>query len=185
MGAPRGWIAGPYVWAYNGLTLGIVEDGFTLNYTMNGQEIRGDNLGDSVQDIVYRGADVFVSGVLNEWDVARRGFVGDGGRLNPNCFSPFWPWHAVMGLSGIIGRLGSTFAAPLVGTVIPGTTAATVDDLIIGRLTVLYGMLPNGFNVSQLFAAKHRNVPIQFRSLPYPYQADNPNQSNVSWFSLT
>ena len=184
-GAPRGWIAGPYVWAYNGLTLGITEDGFNLSATINGQEIRGDNLGDSVQDFVYRGQDVSANGVLQEWDVARRGFVGDGGRGNPNCFSPFWPWHLVLGTAGVIGRLGSTVAASLIGTVIPGTTAAAVNDLPVGRLTIVYAVVPPGFNISQLFAAKLRNVPMQFKSLPYPYNADNPAASFVSWFSLT
>jgi len=184
MPAQRGWIAGPYVWAYNGKTLGISEDGFTLNATLNGQDIRGDNLGDSRQDFVYRGHDVTASGVIHEWDVARRGVAADGGRFNPNCFSPFWPWHNRIGSAGIIGRLGSTVAAPLVGTVIAGTTAADVDDLPNGRVTILYAVVPPGFNISQLFAAKHRTVPMQFASLPYPYATDNPNLSNVSWFTL-
>lgn len=182
MPAVRGWIAGPYVWSFNGRTLGIVEDGFTLNATIHGQDIRGDNLGDSWQDFVYRGHDVNAAGVLQEWDVARRGFAG--AVINPNCFSAFWPWHTRVGSSGVVGRLGSTVAAPLVGTVLPGTTAAAVDDLPRGEVTLSYAVVPPGFNIAQLFAARLRNVPMQFRSLPYPYQADNPLASGVSWFTM-
>lgn len=184
MPAPRSWIAGPYVWAYNGLTLGITEDGFTFNSTIHGQTITGDNLGDSVQDYVYRGHSVTASGTFNEWDVARRGAIGDGGKVNANCFSPFWPWHAKIGSSGIIGRLGSTVAAPLVGTVLPGTTAAAVDDLPLGRVGISYAVVAPGFNIAQMFNSRLRNVPMQFQALPYPYNADNPVLSSVAWFYL-
>lgn len=176
MAAPRGWIAGPYVWSYNGLSVGITDDGFNLNYSMFADKIRGDNLGDSTQDFVDRGADVYADGVFNEWDVALSGLAGEN-KTNASSYSPFWP-KAALGVSGQVGRLASVYAAPLIGTPAPNTTAATAT---IKTLTLTYGVLPPGFNVAMLFAARLRSIPIRFQSLPSAYFT---NYGNVTWFSL-
>ena len=64
--AARGqWIAGPYVWTFNGRVIGVTEDGFRLGMTSYADPVKGDNLGDSIQDYVYRGGDVSVSDVLS------------------------------------------------------------------------------------------------------------------------
>lgn len=177
--APRGWIAGPYVWTYNGLSVGITDDGFNLNYSSFGDKVKGDNLGDSTQDFVYRGLDAYADGIFNEWDVARVGAVGNGAVVNNQLAAPFWPWHTSFGSSGQVGRFASQMAAPLVGTVAPGTTAA---NALIKNLTMTYAILPPGYNVAMLFASRLRSVPIRFQALPYPAFAD---YGTVSWFYMT
>lgn len=178
MPAPRGWIAGPYVWAYNGLSVGITQDGFNLSYSMFADKVTGDNLGDATQDFVYRGLDAFADGKFNEWDVARVGALGDGGKVNPLNFGTFWPW-ADFGFSGQIGRLASVYSAPLVGTVAPGTTAAAA---LLRNVTIPYGVIPPGYNLAMLFAARLRDVPIRFQSLPHlPFT----NFGSVNWFVMT
>lgn len=188
MPAPRGWIAGPYVWSYNGLSVGITQDGFNLNYAMFGEKVTGDNLGDSTQDYVYRGLDVYADGQFQEWDVARLGAVGDGGKVNVLNFGTFWPW-ANFGFAGQIGRLASLYSAPLVGVSAPGTTAATTVGAVGGVTTVTlpYGVIPPGYNLAMTFAARHRTVPIRFQALPSPTQANvsGSNATPVAWVALT
>lgn len=175
--AARGqWIAGPYVWTFNGRVIGVTEDGFRLGMTSYADPVKGDNLGDSIQDYVYRGGDVSVSGVLNEWDLAVSGPNDPPAKTNSNTASILWPW-ATLGTTGQIGRLASLIAAPLIGTPCPGTTAASAT---IKNLTITYAVLPPNFEVVHLFAARLRNAPIRLQSLPGPL-ADSGSET---WFSL-
>ena len=114
---PRGFVAGPYIWTYNGRSIGISEDGWRLNQTNSGDPIRGDNLGDSMQDYVYRGGDVTLEAVLQEWNfVLTAGELGDSdwagltglsqAEINGYTYSIFWPW-TYFGNTGQIGRLAS------------------------------------------------------------------------------
>lgn len=177
MAAPRGWIAGPYVWTFNGLSVGITDDGFNLNYSKFADKIRGDNLGDATQDFVERGVDVYADGVFNEWDVAKEGVAGQA-KVNANCGSPFWPWSNTFGSSGQIGRLASVMAAALVGTPAPNTSAAAAT---IKTLTLPYAVLPPVTNLAMLFAARLRSVSLRFQGLPSAAYTD---YGNVSWFTL-
>lgn len=176
MSAARGFIAGPYYWTFNGRAFGVTEDGFNLGITNFGDAIRGDNLGDSLQDYVYRGGDVDVSGVCQEWDVAIAGVSGAGAVTNSYCASIFWPWYTLGG-TGQIGRLASLVAAPLIGTPAPGTTAASAS---IKNLTITYAVIPPNFNSAHLFAARHRNFPIRLQALPYPIL----DSGSETWFTL-
>jgi len=179
--ASRGFIAGPYVWSYNNRTIGVTQDGWNLNMSLFGQEITGDNLGDSMQDGVNRGANVTMEGQLNEWDVALNGVATDGAKTNTTCASIFWPW-ATLGQIGQVGKLLSLVAAPLVGTPAPNTTAATAT---VKNITMTYAVLPFNYNVSFLFAARLRSVPMRLQALPAPYLSDYFNDQNpVKWFAL-
>jgi len=182
MPAPRGWIAGPYVWTYNGLSLGITQDGFNMNYSMFGDKITGDNLGDSTQNYVYRGLDFYMDGQVNEWSVAREGALGDGGKVNPLNYGTFWPWGNVFGRSGQVGRLASVYSASLVGVSAPGTTAATAFGGVLDTVTAPYAIIPPGYNLAMMFASRLRSVPVRFQSLPYP---EFTNYGDVSWVLFT
>ena len=164
--AARGFIAGPYVWTYNARVIGISEDGWTINQSLSGDPIKGDNLGDAMQDFVYRAGDVTVEAVLQEWDIVTNGLTGDVAKTNALTASILWPW-AAMGASGQVGRLGSTISASLVGTPAPGTTAAaaTAGSRVI---TISYAIMAPGSNFSQLFAARLRNCPVRLQALPHP-----------------
>jgi len=175
--AARGiWIAGPYVWTFNNRVVGVTENGFRLSLSGRGDPVMGDNLGDSIQDFVYRGGNVSVEGVLQEWDVALNGPPNPAAKSNVNTASIFWPW-ATLGSTGQIGRLASLVAAPLVGNPCPGTTAATATQTVI---TLTYAVLPPDYDVAQLFAARLRNVPIRLQALPYPVV----DSGSETWFTL-
>jgi hypothetical protein len=173
----RGFIAGPYIWTFNGRTVGITENGFRLSQVAYGDPVKGDNLGDSIQDFVYRGGDVSVEGTFQEYNCALNGVATDGPKVNLNCASVFWP-YANYGLTGQIGRMASLVAAPLVGTPAPGTSAAST---LVKTITMVYAVLPPNFDVSVLFAARLRNVPIRLQALPWPIV----DFGTETWFSLT
>ena len=138
-----------------------------------------DLLGDSTQDYVYRGGDVTVEAVLQEWDVSLNGVSGDGVKTNTNCASIFWPW-ASMGATGQIGRLASIVAAPLIGVPAPTTSAASATAGY-RNITITYAVISPGYNFSQLFAARLRNVPIRLQALPAPLV----DSGSETWFTLS
>lgn len=181
--ASRGFVAGPYVWSFNGRTIGISEDGWRLNQTNAGDPIRGDNLGDSLIDYVYRGGDVTIEAVLQEWDVALNGLDTDGAPTNAETGSIFWPWY-YLGQTGQIGRLAGIVAAPLIGIPAPYTTAANTDYSV---LIIDYAVLAPGYNYTQLFASRLRNVPVRLQALPWFDGDDNPSgpdYGNFYWYNL-
>lgn len=170
----RGWVAGPYVWYFNGRVLGITENGFRLSLMAFGDPVRGDNLGDSIQDFVYRGGNVAMEGVLQEWDAALWG-IGET-KTNSYCASVLWP-YAALGYTGQIGRMASLVAAPLVGVPAPGTPAAATT---VSAITITYAVLPPNYDVGMLFAARLRNVPVRLQALPTP----TVDSGSELWFAL-
>lgn len=156
------FIAGAYTAAYGSspTTLGQIEDGVTASFRPSYEEIRGDNMGDTLQDGVYRGVEVFISFTLLEADAAGLAAL-------------IWPWHATLGTMGTIGRLmtniktigtpgGSLGTGSLRLTAVAGTTAATVP----ATRTYHLAMIPNGFDVSQLMAPRLRRTPIRLQVIP-------------------
>ncbi len=177
--AARGFIAGPYVWTFNARVIGISEDGWRFDQSVAGDPIRGDNLGDAMQDYVYRAGDVTIEAVLNEWDIVANGLTGDAAKTNTNTASILWPW-AVLGSTGQVGRLASTVAAVLVGTPAPGTSAAgaTAGSRVI---TVSYAVIAPGSSFSQLFASRLRNCPVRLQALPGPLV----DSGSEAWYAFS
>lgn len=158
------FIAGPYTVAYNALALGILEDGITLEATQSTEAITGDNLGDSIQDAVYRGGNVFLDMVLQQFDAA-------------GAQSAFWPYEfANWGNVGQIGTLSSDWSKPLVLTSVAGTSA------VPAVLTVPNVILAPNYPVRMLFASRLRNVPIRFQVLPTPRSSGDPDPYEQRWF---
>jgi hypothetical protein len=161
------FIAGPYTATYNPalgggapVSLGISEDGFELESTYYADLIRGDNLGESIQDGVYRGKDCYLSCVLEEVNL-------DG--VN-RVFNPFIDCDAISDLSelGQVGRLLTNLAGSLVLTAVAGTTAATVP----ATLTASKAIIAPGFPIRQVLATRHRKMPLRFLLLPYTDGSD-------------
>lgn len=142
------FIAGTYSAVYNSQSLGIIEDGFTIDWVSRAEDINTDVGGDEPVDGVYRGLGLLVSFTLSEWDA-----TGAAGA--------FWPWSATLGEVGELGRLLSSLAKALVLTKC-GSSANQVPSTI----TFEKAILAPGFNVSTLWANKHRKIPLQMRSLP-------------------
>ena len=149
------FIAGPYTVTYNALALGIMQDAPSIEITSAADEIIGDNLGDTVQDGVYRGGNCFVDLVLQEFDAA--GAAG--------AFAPFADWGKV----GQPGKLLSSFAKALVFTAVAGTTSTPAT------VTANKAILAPGFPVRMLYGTRLKNVPLRFQLLP--------NGSPEEWFS--
>lgn len=155
------FMAGPFTATFNSLALGVVEDGFELEFFAGGEPIRGDNLGDMIQDVVQRGGDVFVNFTLLEWASALAALI-------------FWPQGTTW------GKVAATYTGSL-------ATAAGAQALILSKvltgstpasLTASKAILAPGFPVRSLFASRLRRVPIRMQLLPY-------DATGVTFFALT
>ena len=144
------FIAGAYTVTYGGNVLGQIEDGIETEFTMQSEDIRGDNLGDTIEDGVYRGGDCFVNFTLTEFNATA-------------AQAAFWPWHAIWGKYGLVGRLLSGMSSTLILTVVAGTTA------VPAALTFPYAILAKGFPLRLLFAPRNRRVPLRMHALPSTY----------------
>ncbi len=155
------FIAGKYTVTYGPsgslIPVGQVAAGITIEHVVSKQLITGDNEGQSVQDAVYQGHNVFAELTLMEYDVA--------GALNM-----FWPYNASAGRAGVIGRLDAQLpiADHFLLTVLPGTSA---DDAttVQGPQTLLAerAILAEDFPVRMLFAPALRDIPLRLRFYPY------------------
>lgn len=162
------FIAGPYTATYNPalgggapISLGITEDGFEIEHVAFADMIRGDNLGESIQDGVYRGRDCYVNFVAEEMDL-------DGVRRA--ILNPFIDCDAISDIGEVaqVGRLLTNLAGSLVLTAVAGTTAATVP----ATFTASKAILAPGFPLRYLLATRHRKVPVRFLLLPYTETSD-------------
>ena len=147
------FIAGHYTATYNSQAMGQPEKGFDLLFNEEAEEIIGSNFGAAYQDDVSRGVNMFLETSLLEYNAAA-------------ARSLFWPWSSDFLSYGVPGRLGSSFAKPLVLTAVAGTPAAATPATI----TLTKVKLANGYPVRLLFDAALRKVPLRLRVQP---QDDN------------
>lgn len=141
-----GFVAGAYSALYGGLDLGMVEDGFTMSYRYFAEQIRTDNVGDALNDNVYRGVQLNVRFILSEWNLAA-------------VKAAFWPFSNVLGQMGDLGRLGSNLASPLVLTACDNSNTPA-------SITFYKALLAPDFSVDHLFANKHRKVSMDMIVFP-------------------
>lgn len=154
-----GVFAGAYTATYGGGVLGdLTEEGFELDYSFSWEEIRGDGLGDTVQDGIYRGGNCFINFTIL---MATTGL--------DKMLEAMWPWavagplHEDLGKIGTIGQ--STFAASQ--SLILTSTAATPAVNDPNSLTALNAILAPQFPVRMTFATRVRRVPLRMQLLPY------------------
>ena len=148
------FVAGAYTAAYNGLALGKIEDGFTMSYRRFSETITTDVTGDAVQDGVYRGVQLTLSFVLSEWDAT-------------GAQAAFWPFSATFGKLGALGQLDTSLAKALVLT-----SCGTHNP---DSITFHLALLSPDFDVTQLFANRHRKIALQMSI--YPVLATNPSST--------
>jgi hypothetical protein len=147
------FVAGAYSAVYNSLDLGLIEDGFTLNYRRMSERIQTDVTGDALQDGVYRGVELTLDFILSEWDA-------EGAQ------AAFWPVDGTLGELGTLGRLDTDMAEPLVLTSCGAASPTT--------LTFHQALLSPNFDVQHLFANRHRKIPLQMTV--YPIVANQSSQ---------
>ena len=156
------FIAGAYTLGYGTgpSSLGQVEDGITFSYAPHYEAIRGDNAGDTLQDGVYRGVDVFVSFTLIEYNAA-------------GVQALVWPWSNTLGTLGTIGRLmtgiktigtpgGALGTGSLTMTAVASTPAASTPATRVCH----WAGIPDGADVNYLMAPRLRRLPIRLQLLP-------------------
>ncbi len=133
------------------VTLGQMTNGITLEHQAFGQDIIGDNQGDTPQDSVFRGMSVHGNYVLMEYDAAAAA-------------GAMWPYGTAYLTMGVVGRMdvASSMVAQLVMTAIAGTPAAAAPASVTFPLAIL----AKGFPVGLLFAPAHRVIPIRQRFYP-------------------
>lgn len=146
------FIAGRFSGTWNALAIGQVADGgFKLSHSFFHRLITGDSFGDTPQDAVFRGGEMFADYTLIEANAAAAQTLA-------------WPYSATNFDMGVIGRLvvGAAIAKSLVLTALAGTSAATVPATQTHLLTVLR----EGFPVDILMASNLREIPISQRIYP-------------------
>ena len=154
------YISGNYDLTLGGQDIGETRDGVHLIIRHYGEPITGDDFGQSVQEVIYLGGDVFVTFELLEYDTA----------LAQSIFLP----HATEGLIGQVGEqaVQSSNTKALLLTDINSTPAATKP----ATLTVPEAILAEDFDVDLLFSPRLRTVPVRMRALP---------NSSGAWYSVT
>lgn len=142
------FIAGRYSSVWNSVSLGIMDQGYDLQMDPKEQLInRSDAYGDMLIETIYRGVDWSMMCESLEY------MAGTTGALYP---------FGTLGAVGVIGRLGSAIATPLVLTSTVGTPAAAAPATFTGTLTKLHPAA----NPRLLFNSALRTVPIRFVLYP-------------------
>jgi len=144
------FLAGRYNVTLGGSTVGQLADGTRITHSFSKRLITGDNWGDTVQDAILRGCNMFAMYRLLEYNAT-------SGRL------AFWPYgSSYLNMSTVIGTLDSANASQLVLTALAGTPAAATPASVTFPLAIL----AEDFDVEILFAADLREVPIRQRLYP-------------------
>jgi|SRR5947209_6447683 len=142
------FIAGRYSGTYNAVDVGITEQGYELQQDAQEETIgETDAYGLSVIDWIYRGGNVFLQ--------------FDSMAYKAGSITPFWPYGA-LGVMGVIGRLASDLALPMVLTSTTGTPAASAP----ATLTATKSLLASNNPARLLYNSKLRHVPCRLRVLP-------------------
>lgn len=144
------FIAGPYTATYKSLALGQTADGYRLSHQFFKKLITGDSYGQTPQDEVYQGAEMFIQFRLIQYAAAGVAAI-------------MWPYASFLTI-GQVGRVSvqQSLIGALVLTAVAGTPAATVP----ASVTLTNAILAEGYPVELLFAPDLREVPIRQRLFP-------------------
>ena len=174
--------AGAYYATYSGLYVGVIEDGFELEQTYYTEPIRGDNLGDSIQDEIYRGGDCYFNFVLIEYLQALLA-VGDDATYSGPIFHPHDPKAGEVGFPGLT-RLQYA-AQPLVLTEYVAITTSAPSVYTANK-----AVLASNFPVRILLANRLKRVPM--RMIAYPQGVSGTavtvsytDMASVKWYDTT
>ncbi len=150
------FVASRYTGAYNGVDVGICEEGYELSTTSSAEMVeKSDAYGDSVIDGVYRGGNYFLQFMTLAYTKGT---------------NPFWP-YSTMGQMGVIGRMLSDIATTMSLTAVLNVTPNT--------LTASKSILAENFDAKLLYTSRLRKVPIRLRLLPYLVS------SSPVWYTMT
>ena len=167
-------ISGPYAGQWSEEFLGVTEDGYELEHTFYSEPIRGDNMGDSIQDEVHRGADVYVNFTAMEF--GQHAVVQCTGQAGS---SPFWPTGssgfnpvATNGTVGVVGDSRGEYSDVLILTAMALTPAAANPATI----TFPNAILAANFPIRTLYASRVRRIPMRMICYPFAGGVGSVNQ---------
>ena len=173
------FIAGRYVCSFGHEEnyIGATEDGYELETVRFGEELVGDNGADTVQDVVYRGGNCFLSFVCVEWSI---------GTLKAlTMFSESTTEKAYDIQGGYVGDVGNQWRQ-MAGEggptelILTADTSTTAEDKP-AVLTASVAMLAHGFSTRINFSNRHRKIPLRFQLLPYIPDGLN----KACWYEVT
>lgn len=142
------FIAGAYTGTINSVALGITDEGFDLQWEPKHAPIeKSDVYGDMMIDAIYRGTNWFLQCEFLEY------------KAGP--LAAAYPWGAI-GVQGIIGRLASDVATPLVMTATTGTPAVATPATFTATKTIL----APGSNPHSQYTSRLRTMPVRLVLLP-------------------
>ncbi len=172
-------VSGAYYGTYGGEYVGVTEDGYELEQTTYAEPIRGDNLGDAIQDEVYRGCDVFLNFVLIEYIQAA---ATSGGDDSTPIFHPHDDANGQLGKPGVLR--GGFSADALALTQYSGDTTSVPDTL-----TLTKSVLASNFPVRMLLANRLKRIPMRMQAFPVLTAVGTAvSYTNISagaWFTVT
>jgi len=176
-------ISGPYSGQWSAEFLGVTEDGYELEHTFYSEPVRGDNMGDSIQDEVHRGADVYVNFTAMEFGAMA--VVDNGGAPSS---SPFWPtgnsgFNAV-GANATVGVMGDSrgeYSDVLLLTALAGTPSAANPATI----TFPQAILAANFPIRTLYASRVRRIPMRMICYPFAGGSGSANQYTAAIYYYT
>ncbi len=153
-GWPSNFVAGKFDATYDTSPIGQTQGGIRIQTTQSAAPVIGDDYGDSVQDLVHRGGNIFVGMVLAE---ANTNTVAGLIKL-------LWPWMAANAQFevGIIGIMGQAQAKSLILTPLAGT------PLVTDYTTITFGksILAPGFPVEVNYQPDLATIPVRLQVLP-------------------
>ena len=144
----------------NDVTAGQIESGINLEWITNKQLVTGDNQGDTAQDGIFQGKELFIGFTLMETELLRARLL-------------YWPYstigsgailEGIYGTQGIIGRLdvASVITQKITFTAVSGTPAAASPTSIIVPRAILAEDVP----VRIKFGPVLRDVTLRLRAYP-------------------
>lgn len=183
-------IAGDYVWSFGtgqpaaADLIGITADAATFRMEWSAEEVRGDNLGDTIQDGIYRGGNCYLELVLQEWNKAIIqkllqpviGVTGDVGidqdTLGGGLAEEFGLLTRSLGSSGEVnvgsmGCLWSRNSAELIGRPVGQCARSIPAEAPATQINAQRAVLAPNFPIEYLMGSRLRNVPIRFLCLPF------------------
>lgn len=164
--ALKAFITGPYTATYDSTAIGVTQDGFNLSIVMMAELInQTDAYGDSVVDLITRGANCFCSFISRTYDAATMKLLNAHGAST---------WNVMPDP----GYLGSDRAKTLALTDVAGTTAAATGILTgaadgVAALSASKAIMQEGADSNIPLGPTNRDVDVSLRLLPYAYSGSN------------
>lgn len=150
------FIAGPYIWKWGNLALGVIEDAPRIEFQLNGEPITADAIGGGAIDSIYQGMTATIDFVFQEFNAAGVIAALKGGASN------------VLGRWDDLGcSINDKRSDVLWGAAFPGAACLSGVAGAGKHFLAFRAGIATGIPVSWLMGGRLRQVPIRFNLAPY------------------